>query len=483
MSQQCNENGVYCPTGTLPVEPCPAGNYCTMGKKFVCAAGRYCPVGQGNNHGNMSGIFCPPGTYNSLTGQSSPSACLKCPAGKKCNANFGTSVPETCRPGEYCPEGTANPTSCPPGSYCPVDANSQPLGTMLDCPAGFMCGGSTSVPANCGSGSYCPANSSKRTQCPGGTYCPGNNSAAPIQCPAGSFCPLGSYFDTQCPPATYCPEGSSKAINCTEDGTYCPPRSASPINCEPGWYCDNLRTQMGRHQCPSGRYCPGKSSYSLQCPAGYDCRDSQISTLTGRECPAGFYCTAGTGELHHNGTRGPNYDPVECPRGYMCPTGSGAPNICPKGTYTKGNVNTGRKSTQCLPCPAGKYCPNEGNYLYNDPSLGPNTTSMPTCPTGKYCPAGTINPIECTKKTWCDEGSTAPTTCARCPNISYSWSNPSCTTSGITACSKATAATTCCDVVDHLKNDPKCPPDFVKNSVCTRTDLKKSLRCIRQPCK
>ena len=493
MSQRCLENGVYCEPGTTTPLTCPAGNYCTMGTKNVCAAGRYCPAGQGNNAGNMSGIFCPPGTYNSLRGQSSLSACLPCPAGKKCNNNYGTAVPDNCQPGEYCPGGTANPTSCPPGSYCPVDATNQPLGTMLDCPAGYMCSGSTSVPSNCGYGHYCPAKSSKRTQCPAGTYCPGQNSAAAIQCPAGSFCTAGSTGSSQCPPGTYCPAGSGQAINCTEDGTYCPPGSASPINCEPGWVCNNLHTQMGRSQCPSGRYCPGKTGpYSLQCPAGYDCRDSQISTLVGRECPAGFYCNAGTGELNTNGTKGPNYDPFECPRGHMCPKGSGLPKVCPKGTYTKGD-RMGYKSTECLPCMAGKFCPGEGNYMYNDPELGPNRTSMTECPSGSYCPTGSIAAKKCAAGNYCPAGSSSDSVkCDKGPkNVSNFFTNFNCNNKRATNCNNITASTTACDSTSPV-NNPTCPvflgnqsTSFVKSSSCTIGGSlgAKVQRCVRDLCK
>ena len=310
-----------------------------------------------------------------------------------------------------------------------------------------------------------------------GTYCGPDGKVQP--CPPGSYCPISPYRPFQpmkatCPDGKYCPGGTRNPISCTTDGTYCPAGSIAPTDCEPGYFCNNLHEY--HNQCPYGRYCPAKTGpYSLQCPAGYNCKNSSWD-LSKDVCPAGYFCPPGTGEV------GQNFDPTECGKGYYCPLGSANETLCPAGTFSEGEKYTGHKTVSCSDCPPGKYCPNRGHYKYNDPEMGP-TTNMPDCPAGKYCPGKTITPIACAAKQWCPDGSAAQTACSKCPSVSYSWSNPNCTSSGVGSCSKATATTTCCDVSDSTYNAPKCPTGWVAKSSCTKASLFKVQRCIRAPCK
>ncbi|WAR00885.1 hypothetical protein MAR_025257, partial [Mya arenaria] len=75
-----------------------------------------------------------------------------------------------CWPGHYCEQGSPIPVFCPNGTFQPSSAQS----TCLTCDPGFYCnlaaGVAITTPANCTMGYYCPAGSSLPTPCPVGTY-------------------------------------------------------------------------------------------------------------------------------------------------------------------------------------------------------------------------------------------------------------------------------------------------------------------------
>ena len=50
-----------------------------------------------------------------------------------------------------------------------------------------------------------------------------------------------------------------------------------------------------------------------------------------------------------------------CPAGYYCPEGTGGPNRCPSGTYNEGTMKENEED--CLPCPPGQYCEQDGYGL------------------------------------------------------------------------------------------------------------------------
>ena len=92
-----------------------------------------------------------------------------------------------------------------------------------------------------------------------------------------------------------------------------------------------------------------------------------------------------------------------CPEGYYCLAGTESPEPCPVGTY--GNTAGFSQLSDCLACPAGRYCDEKGldttaisNKLCtagyhcisgaSTPAPRDGTTGQ-ICDAGKYCPQGT----------------------------------------------------------------------------------------------
>lgn len=61
------------------------------------------------------------------------------------------------------------------------------------------------------------------------------------------------------------------------------------------------------------------------------------------DCPAGYFCPAGT--------ESPTANP--CPEGAYCPAGVGSPVPCPAGTY--GNQSKATAVSDCIPCPRNSF--------------------------------------------------------------------------------------------------------------------------------
>lgn len=137
-------NGFFSAAASAACSGCPAGAFCdtavvtdayiatlgACGAGLVCSAnmarapvfpddaclvGFYCP------RGAPLPIACPPGTFNSLTGQGLLSNCLPCPAGSYCLL-ASPSVSGACAPGYYCPMNSTGPLQ--------VRARMRLLGTM-----------------------------------------------------------------------------------------------------------------------------------------------------------------------------------------------------------------------------------------------------------------------------------------------------------------------------------------------------------------
>ncbi|OXB81274.1 UNVERIFIED_CONTAM: hypothetical protein H355_014318 [Colinus virginianus] len=147
--------GYYCPENTTSysMNPCPAGFYCPKGLPVPsgeCTAGFYCkggavlpnptddvtgnicPAGTYCTAGSAEPKLCPAGTFSSLPGRRTLSACQPCPSGFYCEGP-GLSAPTgecwegDCAEGFWCRIGARvrNPQDgesgfpCPPGHYCP----------------------------------------------------------------------------------------------------------------------------------------------------------------------------------------------------------------------------------------------------------------------------------------------------------------------------------------------------------------------------
>jgi hypothetical protein len=85
-------------------------------------------------------------------------------------------------------------------------------------------------------------------------------------------------------------------------------------------------------------------------------------------CPASFYCVSGA--------------PVLCPAGTYCPASSINAILCAAGTF---NPSTGSASSQaCKQCPGGHYCP-----------AGTSSWARLNFGRGNYCPDGSGAPTPC----------------------------------------------------------------------------------------
>lgn len=119
-----------------------------------------------------------------------------------------------------------------------------------------------------------------------------------------------------------------------------------------------------------------------------------------------------------------------CPGGHYCTSGASAPSQCPKGTYypeSAAAVAGASSLSDCLTCPAGKYCERRGD--------GRETAALPDCSDGYYCAGAAYHytPIDgttgdvCPKGHFCNNGILAicnagtyqnrigTTTCETCP--------------------------------------------------------------------
>lgn len=88
-----------------------------------------------------------------------------------------------------------------------------------------------------------------------------------------------------------------------------------------------------------------------------------------------------------------------------------------------------RRSTDCAPCPGGKYCDGLGRTNYTaecDPgfycrekafvSAPPEGLTGGVCPVGGYCPRGTAVPLPCNPGYYsASEGADSAEDCVPCP--------------------------------------------------------------------
>ncbi|XP_038634724.1 neurogenic locus notch homolog protein 3-like [Scyliorhinus canicula] len=199
-------HGSYCPegTGTFP-QPCPVGTFGAFGELrkrsdcTPCLGGFYC------SRPGLSKVesYCDPGFYCE-SGVNTPRPSVH--SGHTGNGG-------ECSTGAYCPRNSTVPIPCPPGTY-----NSETGQSLCQiCLAGYFCLGGTSstIPLKCPSGHYCPERTrfGEEYPCPPGTYnsSPGQESSAGcLMCPPGQFCERSglSVPSGKCSPGWYCTGGS-----------------------------------------------------------------------------------------------------------------------------------------------------------------------------------------------------------------------------------------------------------------------------------
>ncbi|XP_040123197.1 DBF4-type zinc finger-containing protein 2 homolog [Oryx dammah] len=228
-------------------------------------------------------------------------------------------------------------------------------------------------------------------------------------CPPGFFCPRGTGFPVPCSPGFY---SSAPGLASEQQ---CQP-------CPPGHYCSRpgLSHVLDAGVCDAGYIClggsvvpsPSDGAHGYRCPPGFrcpagahselPCEPGTFSPLPGADtclpCPGGTYCQ-----------KAATVEPVTCPKGHYCPAGTPSPHPCPEGTLNPREAAL--SSRACQPCPAGTYCPGEGNGQPEGPCSagyyceGGASSSTPwrnsafplngPCPRGHYCPQGTLHPVPC----------------------------------------------------------------------------------------
>ncbi|XP_072885876.1 uncharacterized protein [Hemitrygon akajei] len=394
--------GFFCVSGVNT--PRPSMHFNHTGNGGECSAGAYCP------RNSTLPTPCPPGTYNSETGQG---ICQRCLAGYFCFGGLSNPFPQQCPSGHYCPESTrfANEYPCPPGTYGSLLGQESSAG-CLSCPPGQFCeGNGLSTPSgNCSAGWFCTGGASTSKPLSSGKLLSSSNCGNPESVSSGNRCPLGSF----------CPEGSSLPQKCTA-GYYCDQHElAEPIGpCDAGYYCPSGSTDRAPDQfkCIEGHYCPEGSAVPEPCP------EATYSTTAGNKaldnclpCTQGFFCE-GIGLLHPTGVCSSGYycpggqnspTPADflCPAGSRCPAGSSSPEPCPRGFY---QALTGQRD--CNPCPTGTYCSTSDleNRGIKIPQL---------CPSGHFCPVKTefATQYKCPRGTFSNkEGQTSAAQCDPCP--------------------------------------------------------------------
>ena len=393
----CLENSVYpitCPPGTynpkkggksiIDCIPVPAGYFAGRGAiapEGDCAPGYYCPLG--STRAKM--VPCPEKTFRSKTNGQTLDDCGPCPAGYYCV--LATFEPMPCPIGYYCGGSTSVPDKCPIGYFggSPMLRN---LNQCTECWSGRYCSqAALTIPdGRCDPGYYCIT----RAIVPNPT-----DGITGALCPKGGVCPQGSVTAQPCLPGTY-----STAAGLTS--------TASCTTCPASYYCIGEVRDGVSGTCKAGYYCPAGSATERQnaaAPGYYTLAGAGVQTACGAgsysanyastscsKCPAGYYCTSSTNQGVF----------TDCPAGYYCPEGSYTYGYtpCPAGTYNP--ITNLRASDECVPCTTGYYCPSGAHtapyYVcaagyYCD--YGSTTNAKHYCPVGHYCPAGSGISLPC----------------------------------------------------------------------------------------
>lgn len=425
---------------------CPENTYCLSGVyiQVVNTDDKYtpqpchgfCPIGSDNPIGEpdcVAGEFCPNSKtcddsmdYMLLAKKDENCKCTnlicKCSRGYFCGAKLFT--PVTCEKGTYQPNvGMSSCLECPEGYYCPWSEYQAPH-AKIPCEPGNYCQKASDKPTQCGQGTYqSNYQQIKCDICPIGYTCSISGMAYPTICSIGGICPdKGMSSPVPCPEGYYCEEGTNVFPNPTSKdldkispytpkppiicttGHYCPVRSSKPLECPLGTYND----QKGKVECDPcipGFLCltTGLATPML-CPVGFYCIENKKLT-----CPGGYYCPTGT----QTGSQDSNYliKPIPCRPGTYCKGGNtqGEPDKksgTAAASCSQGYFNTQYAQFECIECPGGYECAEEG------------TITPSRCPLGRYRPedSTSIECIECPEGTYNPEiGADSLDKCIACP--------------------------------------------------------------------
>jgi len=199
-----------------------------------------------------------------------------------------------------------------------------------------------------------------------------------------------------------CPEGTftndeEKISNCTDlcPSGFCPKNETYRcVPCKAGTYNDLLNasycqdclagqvaTTSGSHNCTpcdAGSYSNVANTRCIPCPAGTKSSESGSSQCT--DCTAGEYSNEGSTECSNCAPGTYNQFPA-----------SGSCTPCGQGKWNPEKGST--RSSACLECPDGYYCPQQEN------------AQPTTCPSNHYCRNSAISPQQCSSLFESDSGS------------------------------------------------------------------------------
>ena len=440
-------------TYLIPIEP---GKYWenqssdNLGTIKHCPAGAWCP-------GGTPPIYCPPGTYSQLIGQTDGSTCQECPNGYFCP---GGSLKYIC-PVSYVCHGKDKVELCPAGFWCPGN------GKAIACPSGTYSNQvgqtSSSTCQPCLEGYYCPGGSTL-LPCPPGTFSHSYSSTVSKscqRCPTGYYCPGGDFY-LPCPGGSYQPaEGASSCIE-AEPFTTSTYGSRGPTPCLPPFcnaygsvtyfsapivefgnyvYYANEKSMVAK--VPEGFYRPTSSYYLMSCPSMHYCNGgpyepqqcaahlvtpdilpenlkSSYSEITPSITYDTFFGTqvTVTGHLKCIGIQGyqfedqifqecpagtfsnasTNYLCTVCPAGYYSDIGSSQCNIAKPGYCIKSGCTAQSGVYACKP---GTFCIWRNGHLVES-----------ECLPGFYCPGADSLPIPCIAGNYCQNaGMSEPQLC------------------------------------------------------------------------
>ncbi len=319
-----------------------------------------------------------------------------------------------------------HPIPCPPGTYCHPGSSSNTTST-----------GNFSSPQICGGKNYCPKGSTNPRglgNCPRGFYCRFGNK---YLCPVGSYCPFPGLWDPlPCEPGTF--NFMVGQVNCTSCplGHFCDGYGrVDPATCTPGYVCSDKDLALPNMRCPPGYYCPPGTQtsdpfrndttlrpYPCQpgsyCPSGCGYESIVEGNFShAQPCSAGFYCEVASTSAKGSGP---------CPPSFVCPKGSAVPIPSKTGHYAKysGTIEATKclpgfyaptiQSSECIPCPPGTMCEDEGLVKANFCPPGTYRGSLKldgipciTCPQGTWSKNWNLrDKSECVK---CASGVNCPT--------------------------------------------------------------------------
>ena len=241
----------------------------------------------------------------------------------------------------------------------------------------------------CAAGTYQNVSGSVEcVECPSSYVCEGEGTVEPEACPAGAWCPAGSTlpYERLCPNGTY-----SNALHL-----------AAESECTP---------------CPAGFWCgeAGLTAPSGECAEGYTCGvGSSTATPDSMELLGAY-----TGETCVD--RGDADVNDVCPPGHWCGEGSGAPVACEPGTMSNAYGLT--NASQCEPCAASYYCPDEATTVPTHGCWagyvcgGGDVYPTELCPVGHYCEGNNSVPMPCAAGTY--QNASGQASCHTCPPGAY----------------------------------------------------------------